>query len=272
MSGYQSVGQGEGSDAASVRKRLVRWAKDIDGVGSTKRIAQSQAEGTVPHTKDVMEFMVKEHRKLSTHGIRDLNGANEGLAMKMMMAKTEPDVDVPGQQKEEEARALIDASLNLLLNTGVIAALILSMLVPLVFAELKVHEDIEQLFGEHFVWVRHVHAFALAFTIAKIAYTLMVTSKAHSILSFWASDLVSKMFLINKGGICSICGFALNDNVPLLMIYVSLHAALVHGWKVSLWYGIPIGYSTIRYQMWANDKRAALQVYFHTKILQERNE
>lgn len=133
-----------------------------------------------------------------------LLGGIEGAFSLICAAKLDKNADglitaVELEIYREESKAVIENALNQYLNNGVVAALILSIVVPLALQPVDVGDECNDRFGADACHIFQI----LSFITVQIIFTsslvlLYLSTVSYKQLSFWMPDLTSQLWFINE--------------------------------------------------------------------------
>jgi len=153
---------------------------------------------------------------------RGIDGV-EGLAITLSLAILDKDGDGIITNKEYEAyldssKEKLDNAYSQLLNVGVVAALILSMLFPLAAGSpITPSEECEKFFGHNTVHVfLHIYYGLVIFVIAASLVALYTTMRTYTVMGFWITNQQTRMNYL------SVSALYIINILAMIIVYFSL--------------------------------------------------
>jgi len=169
-------------------------------------------------------------------------GGAEGLAVKVVLCKL--DTDGSGSVNASELEAAqdlasrsIDGAANLCMNWGVVAALVLSMLLPVTFEGMDIHEDVlHNCTEDSLKFLEHLHLAGLMFAITLSGVTVIDASRSHMMLTQWFSTLNQQLEYLEIVGLTTIQAVG-NISIWSSLGFGVLRAFLIYG-DMALYWGV----------------------------------
>ncbi|KAL1521775.1 hypothetical protein AB1Y20_021428 [Prymnesium parvum] len=172
--------------AAREPRRVRRAATALDAHSSSARSLTQRAKAQL----------------LAAHGHHDpvrLLGGSARVCTLLALSSLDSDGD--GQLSEDEAeqaKSLVEATLNSHLNVGVVAALVLSVLFPLAYEEKSTLADLA--ISEHWgtvEWSDLTSFVAVQLAISASAVSVFMSSRMYAQVSFWLPSLEARLWYIS---------------------------------------------------------------------------
>lgn len=143
---------------------------------------------------------------------------------------------------QEECKHLVDNALNQYLNNGVVAALILSIVVPLASQPSELGDECIDKLGENACHIFQVFSFvAIQITFTLSLVLLYLSTVAYKQLSFWMPDLPSQLWFITNAKMT----FAVSSVGSMMLMLVLPVYVFFSALSYSTWAGgctaIPMG-------------------------------
>lgn len=114
------------------------------------------------------------------------------------------------KEKEEEAKAVVEGYLNLLVNFGVIGALFFSVLFSWVISDLPVADESAAFFGDYIVRIfKYVFYVCINISVVLSIYIISRSVALYKHLGFWMPDIQAQLAWIQKISITSTILYSL---------------------------------------------------------------
>lgn len=174
--------------------------------------------------KELLEYLIeylKEPKSCTRRRIETMS--KEARAVKVMLAAIDVNGDGNVMQEEYEKCELnsienINQALGLLLNVGVVAALILSITYPLCIAELTASETTTAFFSDTTILAFINIYYILIISDALISLMLIYLSlRIYLYLGFWISQPMFKLKFLDRSPLPFICAASV-WNIRILLI------------------------------------------------------
>ena len=198
-------------------KRLVSSIPKV-GEGSTP-ILKRHRRGAWKNAHEARELLVRTSK--ADDPVAELGGCAGAC---MMLAIARMDVDGDGSFDEEDlnsAQRLVDGTMNELLNAGVVAALILSIMFPLAYEENEALLELKLHAAEGWDW-RHwsdlTSFLANQVAVCSAFMTVVLSSMMYTQISFWMPTLEAQLWYV----VTSAHGQSLVTLTKQTTVYASL--------------------------------------------------
>mmetsp|Transcript_28193 Transcript_28193/g.65171 ORF Transcript_28193/g.65171 Transcript_28193/m.65171 type:complete len:278 (-) Transcript_28193:138-971(-) len=250
-------------NTATARAQVLKWANSINDA-STQRMLDAVDKKQMPSWSLFMVWALKNMGKIMKYG-----GA-EGLAVKVVLCKL--DTDGSGSVNESELEAAqdlaarsVDAAANLCMNWGVVAALVLSMLLPVTFEDLVINEEIVQNCTEEWLdFLKHLHMGGLLFAITLSGVTVIDASRSHMMLTQWFSTLHQQLEYME---IVGLVGLQAEGNISIwsCLGFGVLRAFLVYG-DFALYWGLIVAVTMLSFALVDSRRGCLSQILIYRDI------
>ena len=161
--------------------------------------------------KELREYLEEANIYKADHKI----GGNEGRAIKFALAQLDADgdgklTDEELIQLEETSKENVEKTLGLLLNSGVVGALILSMLYSLTFTTVTYQDKSVEFFGERLCdFFYYVMMILINLATASSFILIFFSTRVYTHLAFWLCTTSAKLKYMSEVKLSLVAGLAM---------------------------------------------------------------